>query len=167
MTSTKEQVAELRRIANHLKSQEVDFLPDKLEQAADTIERLSDDEHSSPCGDWIPCSKQLPDNSETVLIWHKHGKEAPWYYISCQYLGKWVCRSDVLAWASLPKSPKECNGDEWKMCSKELPESGKLVLTWRKFGGADDYHLSELRAGEWKCPGKVLAWTYLPKPPKE
>lgn len=66
--------------------------------AADAIEEL---EKVAPR--WIPVTKRLPREEETVLTWGKQG------VILFDWLhdGKWCCFGEATHWMPLPTSPKE------------------------------------------------------------
>lgn len=70
--------------------------------------------------EWIPCSKQLPNNAETVLAWYEFIRDdydCAIYVIATCYDGNWyrsspgmsiaITNGEIVAWMPLPEPYKK------------------------------------------------------------
>ena len=128
--SISEQVSRLRYVANGMEigSYSENILIDMLNEAADTIESLSDKlqaanmERSADCGGWISCEDKLPEDGVDVLVWFEYFRYGEYNRlfqtkgISYTYNGQWSGfvngqsgwnQLSIIAWQPMPEDYHE------------------------------------------------------------
>lgn len=109
--SISEQVKELRELANDVWLNSNEKFGIKINQAADTIEALSEkltdmERSAEVCGGgWIECENKMPEIGKPVLVCDKQGNVCV-RAITCEIKGKkyWSQdKYDVVAWQPLPE----------------------------------------------------------------